>query len=207
MSDTNIQTRPFDSTQDDAQSLSAILARVANPLLLFSSSLCLLLFLSWMFLLPKFTGVQRPDGVSMTPRGIAAYTQKLSADLADAQEHRTTLVRAVDDEGYRALVDARTKTFSSLDIERELRLTAARLSEEDGTIVFSSITVKGVQVAVEGDVRNVGTRSLTILAAFIDSLGGLSFISNLQRPAFARETLPDGSMHSPFRFSFDLPAS
>lgn len=200
MSDTNIQNRA-------PQPLSAILERVANPLLLFSGSLCVLLFLSWMFLLPKFTSVERPDGTAMTPRAIAAYTKQLTADLTKAEEQRTTLIRAVNDEKYRALIEARAHALSSLDIERELRQAAARLGEVEGSVILSSITVKDGQVTVDGDVRNVGTRSLTVLAAFIESLDDLPIVHDLQRPSFARETLPDGSMHSPFRFSFSLARS
>ncbi len=200
MSETNTQTRA-------PQPLSAILGRVANPLLLFSGSLCALLLLSWMFLLPKFTSVERPDGTAMTPRAIAIYTKKLTAELLDAEEHRTTLIRAVNDEGYRALIDARTTALSPLDIEQELRQAAARLGEEEGAVIFSSIIVKNEEVIVEGDVRNVGARSLTVLAAFVDSLRNLPIVHDLQGPAFARETLPDGGMHSPFHFTFSLSAS
>lgn len=200
MSDTNTQTRA-------PQPLSAILGRVANPLLLFSGSLCALLFLSWMFLLPKFTSVERPDGTAMTPRAIAVYTKQLTADLTKAEEQRTTLIRAVNDEGYRALIDARAEVLSPLDIEQELRQAAARLGEVEGAVQFISITVTGTEVTIDGDVRNVGARSLTVLAAFIDSLQNLPIVHDFQRPAFTRETLPDGTMHSPFHFSFDLSAS
>lgn len=200
MPDTDIQNRA-------PQPLSAILERVANPLLLFSGSLCFLLLLSWMFLLPAFTSVQRPDGVAMTPWDIAAYTKNLTADLADAEAHRITLVRAVNDVGYRALVDARAQTLSPLALEQELRLVAARLGEQEGVFVFSSITIKDDTVIVEGDVRNVQTRSLTVLAAFIDTIESLPFIHDLQKPTFVRETLPDGAVHSPFRFRFNLSPS
>lgn len=197
MSDTDTQNRA-------PQPLSAILGRIATPLLLFSGSLFGLLLLSWMFLLPKFTSVERPDGTAMTPRAIASYAKQLTAELVAAEENRTMLVRAVNDERYRALIDARTASFSPLDIERELRQAAARLGEVEGSVIFTSIFVKDGTVAVEGDVRNVQARSLTVLAAFIDSLESLPMVTNLQRPTFVRETSPDG-MHSPFRFSFELP--
>lgn len=199
MSETDTQTRA-------PQPLSTILGRVANPLLLFSGSLCLLLFLSWMFLLPGFTGVQRPDGVAMTPRAIAAYTRELAADLLDAEAHRTRLVRAVSDEGYRALVDARSHTLSTLELGEQLRQAAARLGEVEGGIIFSLIAIDGIHATVEGDVR-AGTRSMTVLAAFMDAVARLPIVTDLKRPAFTRETLPDGSMHSPFRFTFALPSA
>jgi hypothetical protein len=195
-------------TQTQApQPLSAIFGRVANPLLLFSGSLSALLLLSWLFILPKFTGVQRPDGTVMTPRAVVQYTKTLTADILEAEKHRTRLVRAVNDEAYRSLVDARTQFRSSLDIEQHLRQAAARLGEREVGIIFTRITVEGSTVTVEGDVRNAGTRSMTVLAAFIDAIAKLPIVTNFERPAFTRETLPDGSIHSPFTFTFDLPSA
>lgn len=187
------------------QPLSAILERVALPLLLFSGSLCLLLVMSWSFVLPKFTGVQRPDGTVMSPRAVAAYTKQLTAEIMVAEEERTMLLRAVDDEQYRALVDTRAAQLSVSDIEEQLRQAAARLGEREAGIVFTTLAIDGAHVTVEGDVRNAGTRSMTVLAAFIDAVVQLPMVKNVERPAFTRETLPDGSMHSPFRFTFDLP--
>jgi hypothetical protein len=200
MSDTDTQMKA-------PQPLSAILERAAMPLLWFSGSLCALLFLSWMFILPRFTGVARPDGTVMSPRAVSAYTKKLTAEILEAEKHRTMLVRAVNDEGYRALVDARAAAVSPLDIEQELRQAAARLGEREAGIVFTMIDIDGAQVTVEGDVRNAGTRSMTVLAAFIDAVAQLPMITDFERPAFTRETLPDGSMHSPFRFTFTLPSA
>lgn len=205
MSDTNTQNRasPLGSARGVPQPLSVILGRVANPLLLFSGSLCALLFLSWMFLLPRFTSVERPDGTAMAPRAIAAYTKKLTAELADAEAHRITLVRAINDPTYRALLDGRAQVLSPLDVERELRQAAARLGEAEGSVIVTSIIVKDSQVTVEGDVRNVGTRSLTVLAAFVDSVKTLPMVRHLTQPVFTRETGPDGFMHSPFHLTFD----
>lgn len=187
-----------------AQPISTILGRVANPLLIFSGSLCALLLLSWMFLLPKFTSVTRPDGVAMTPKAISIYAKNLAAQVSSAEAHRTTLVRAVNDPLYRAIVDARAAALSPLEIEEQLHQAAARLGEAGNVITFSTITVDGSAVKVEGDVRNVAARSMTVLAAFSDELAGLPFVTDLQRPPFSRETLPDGSLHSPFGFSFTL---
>lgn len=200
MSDTNTQTRA-------PQTLSAIFGRVADPLLLFSGSLCALLLLSWILVLPRFTSVERPDGTAMTPRAVVAYTKKLTAELVAAEAERTTLVRAVNDEGYRVLVDGRASTLSPTDIEQHLRQAAARLGEREAGIIFTRISIHGSRVTVEGDVRGVGARSMTVLAAFIDSVDDLPFITDFERPAFTRETLPDGSMHSPFTLTFDLPSA
>lgn len=190
-----------------SQPFSTIVERSATPLLLFSGSLFSLLLLSWIFLLPKFTSVERPDGTAMTPSAIAAYTRTLAANVSEAEKNRAMFVRAVHDETYRTLVDARAASLTPLDIEQYLRQAAARLGEREAGITFSRIVVDKHIVIVEGDIRNVGTRSLTVLAAFIDSVEQLSIVTDFKRPAFTRETLPDGSMHSPFTFTFTLPSA
>lgn len=184
------------------QPLFVIVERMATPLLIFSGSLLSLVLLSWFFLLPKFTNVERPDGAAMSPSAIASYTRTLSAQMLEAEKHRTMLIRTVNDETYRTLIDDRSASPTSLDIEHLLRQSAARLAEQEGGIIFSRITVEKTQVTVEGDVRNVGTRSMTVLAALIDLVEQLPTVTQMQRPAFTRQTLPDGTMHSPFVFTF-----
>jgi hypothetical protein len=193
------------STQTLApQQLSTIVHRMALPSLLFSGSLFGLLLLSYLFLLPAFTRVERPDGVAMSPRAIVEYERSLAADLTAAEEHRLTLVRPVDDEQYRALVESRMARPSPAVLEEQLRQAAARLGEAGKGVVLLRIAVDGDDVTVEGDVRNVGLSSMTVLAAYIDEVEPLPFVSALQRPPFIRETAADGSVHSPFTLRFIL---
>lgn len=186
------------------QPFSTIVERSATPLLFFSGSLFSLLLLSWIFLLPKFTSVERPDGTTMTPSAIATYTRTLAANVGEAEKNRAMFVRAVNDATYRRLVDARAASLTSLDIEQYLKQAAARLGEREAGITFSRIAIDRHTITVEGDIANVGTRSMTVLAAFVDAISEFSMVIDLKRPAFTRETLPDGSIHSPFTFTFTL---
>ncbi len=197
MTDTNTQTAA-------SSSLSAILARVSMPGLLFSGSLYALLLTSYIYLLPAFTNVERPDGMAMTPRAIAEYEKSLTASLVSAEEHRLILVQPVDDPLYRSLVEERASKPSIESMEEQFRQAAARLGEPGKGVVLSRITIEGDSVSIEGDVRNVGLSSMTVLAAYSDKIAGLPFVSELQRPSFTREKLPDGSVHSPFLFRFNL---
>lgn len=185
-------------------SFSAILARVSMPGLIFSGSLYVLLLMSYMYLLPAFTNVKRPDGVAMTPRAIAEYEKSLAASLISAEEHRLVLVRPVDDPLYLSLVEQRANKPSIESMEEQFRQAAARLGEPGKGVVLRRITLKRDSVSIEGDVRNVGLSSMTVLAAYSDQVASLPFVSELQRPSFTREKLPDGSVHSPFLFRFTI---
>ncbi len=194
MSDTHTQT----------PALSAIIDRIAMPSLLFSGSLFGLLFLSWTLLLPRFTHVERPDGTRLSPRQVATLERAIKAELTAAEEQRMTLVRPVNDELYLNLVVARGAHLTLSEILEQLKLTAARTGIADDALHIARMTVDGSRVTVAGDIRNVGLRSMTVVAAFSDAVARLPFVNDFDRPAFTREQLPDGSFYSPFDLSFTL---
>lgn len=196
MSDTQIETPA-------PQPLQAILHRVAQPLLLFAGVLFGLLFLSYVLLLPRFTRLHKADGTALSPRAIARYERTLAADLAAQEEERIRLVLPVNDPAFTMLKE-RKHALLFLDVREQLTLTVARLGEAEDSVVFTRIAFEGDAVTLEGDVRNVGTRSMTVLAAYVEELARLPFVSDLERPRFTREQRADGSFHSPFTIRFRL---
>ena len=59
-------------------------------------------------------------------------------------------------------------------------------------------------VEISGDVRNVGLRSMTVLAQFVDAVASLPSVASVQRPVFTREKDEDVGFHSPFTFHITL---
>jgi hypothetical protein len=205
MSDTPTQMpapAPFERPQGDT--VSAIIDRIAMPSLLFAGSLFALLLLSWTFLLPRFTHVERPDGSRLSPRQVSTLERAIKAELTTAEEHRMILVRPVNDELYRTLTSERSATLMPSDITEQLRLTAARIGITEDALHIASLSIDDERVTVTGDIRNVGLRSMTVLAAFSDAIARLDFIDDFERPAFTREAGADGAFRSPFTFSFTL---
>ena len=184
------------------QAFSAIAGRIALPALLFSGSLFGLLFLSWTLLLPRFTHVERPDGTRLSPRQVAALERGLAADLTQAEEERMTLVRPVDDPLYRSLIESRRAVLRPMDIAEQLRVAAARAGVPEDALHMTRFGFEGDRMTIEGDIRNVGLRSMTVLAAFTDAVAALPFVDDLERPAYRRDQREDGSYHSPFTLSF-----
>lgn len=197
MSDTNTETPA------SPQPLQSILRRIAPPLLLFSAVLFGLLLLSYSFVLPRFTRLHKADGAALSPRAIARYEKTLAASLLEQEEERVRLVLPVNNGAYAALKEEK-RAFSLLELEEQLVQTAARLGEPAGTVSIARLSLEGDAVHMEGDVRNVDTRSMTVLAAYVEELQELPFVADLQRPVFTREQLPDGGFRSPFVIRFTL---
>ncbi len=192
----------LEQTPETAPLKAAIVERMAMPMLTFSGVLFTLLLISYVFLLPRFTQLHQQSGLSMNPRQIVAYQKQLAADLSQQEGERVRLVLPITDETYTALKQEKIGQLSLTDIREELRQAASRLGDEADAVAVSKISIDGLSVTVEGDVRNIGTRSMTVLAAFVEEVSKLSFISDLDKPSFTREQLDDGSFHSPFVLQF-----
>lgn len=183
--------------------LQDALHRMAQPLLLFSGVLFGLLALSYIALLPRFTRLHRADGTALSPRAIAQYEQRLAADLLTREEERIKLILPVQDDAFDALKE-RKRDMSFLTLRDQLKQAAGRLGEAGDAIVLLHVSMDGNRVKLEGDVRNVGTRSMTVLAAYVEEIERLPFVADLTKPSFTREQLPDGGFRSPFSFDFRL---
>ena len=184
-------------------SLRAILERSMGPLLLFLAVLCGLLLLSWMLLLPRFTQLE-VEGKKMGAGELHRYRQELQATLSTLEQHRTVLALPVQDPDFLRLMQQKQAHLTAQDVRSRLHLAAARVSDVPDAILLSrfSFDVASGAVEVEGDVRNVGPRSMTVLAAFIDQVEQMPEVSELTRPAFQRSDDGDGGFHSPFHFVF-----
>lgn len=176
--------------------------KFAAPLLLFSGVLCFLLLVSFFGFLPRFTRFYRDNGVAMSPSAMVQYHKTLSADVARREKERERLVLPISDPLYKALKTKKIETLSLGELRDELQQAAGRLGETHDSIIFQELSVDGHQIVVRGDVRNVGTRSMTVLAALIEEVSRLPFVSDFQRPAFTREGTVQTGLHSPFTMSF-----
>jgi hypothetical protein len=184
-------------------SIHAMLEDLAAPLLLFSLSMFVLLALSRVLILPRFTSFHRSDGIALNPREIAEYRNQLAADVAKQEENRARLVLPIQDSTYDKLKEEK-RSLSIAALHEQLSKAALRLGEADGSIVITKLGIDNGQATVEGDVRNVGPRSMTVLAALTEQIEKLPIVHDLKRPAFVREQEVDGTFHSPFVLSFTL---
>lgn len=194
--------------------LRVALERAMVPLLLFTFTSAALLSVSAVFLLPRLTRVEIGGRFFRAPEILDARTQ-LSADILAREERRRMLTLSVDDDAYRWLKEERSKALDFLRIEDEVRNQAAGFSRESAdtdaeaekeTVVIVSVgyDLEARTVEVRGDVRNVGFRSMTVLAQFADALARLPDVASVKPPAFVREDDPEIGLHSPFTLTLVL---
>lgn len=187
-------------------SLQELLRRVALPFLLFAFVLTGLLILSWALLLPIFTSVE-VGGVERSVSELRDYRSNLRADILSLERSRTGFVQPTDDSVHAELKERKYREVSFLEYHDAIS-RLARSFDTDGqrVVLINVLRFDAVNQAIEliGEVRNVGPRSMTILAQFTESLGTLSFAQDVSRPRFKREEDSTGAFYSPFAITLKL---
>ncbi len=176
------------------------------PLSLFSAFLFLFLSLSWNVLVPHITHTNLL-GMSVPTEDVLPRKQTLEAKVKSLEERRKDRVfgsdplhafiddvRTHQEKGWSILVRT-TSLAAAQDIPGSVSITETLLDTTAGTL------------KVTGDVHGVGPRSMTVLAGFVDSVGKIDSVTNVQTSAFTRDVLPDGSFHSPFTITIHFRAS
>ena len=182
-----------------------VLRRVAVSLLLFTIALLTLLLLSRMFILPRVAEVE-VKGVRRSVEDLTMYHISLLAEIARKEQQREASVAPVIDPVHEMLKESRRANLAFPQMREELLQEAAALVSEPDAIHLNAITydADAKTVEVSGDVRNVGTRSVTVLAAFVTTVRNMPFVKSVQDPSFSRQEDPGIGVHSPFTFSFVL---
>jgi ABC-type transporter Mla MlaB component len=183
---------------------AALLQRVAQPFLLFSAVLTLLLIASDWYLLPRLTRVEVTGSV-LDASGLQERKNELAERIAGLEEKRERFALAIHDAAYDALKERKLSLESFLDLQSLVRETAAGVTDQADAVHISGFDYRPEQknVRITGDVRHVDSRSMTVLAEFVDALRAQGFVASVETPPFTRADGPDGP-HSPFAFSLTL---
>lgn len=195
-------------TPDAVKSLSkgmSILRRLGTSLFLFSFVFTALLFGSWMYALPRLTRITL-QGRTLDLAVVVPYEQQLRAQLMDIEAKRNALALPLHDAAYDALKrDAQCYPLLE-DMEKAVAEAAERTAQ--GSAMFSSMTFDADgTLGLRGDIRNVGMRSMTVLAQFVEELGTLPFVASVTPPRFVRSEDAGIGHHSPFDLTLHLKPS
>ncbi len=182
-----------------------LLRQIAFPLVLFAAVLVGLLTLSSLVLLPRLARVE----VGGEVRDAHAMTTRLStlrAELITAEGKRQDLILAIRDPQYLGLKEVRAGHTSLEQVRSQLQEIAASTVSQVDAIHFSGFaySLQRGTVTVRGDVRFVGSRSMTVLAEFIENLRTSGHFTSVSTPSFVREDGTEGP-HSPFTLTLTLP--
>lgn len=179
--------------------------RILHSFSIFMLVLVGMLFCSRFLFLPKLTRVQ-VAGEDRNIQEVRDYHAKLTAQLLEAETQRMQLLLPVQDDRYRSLITVKHRAFSFEDIRDRFKNVAQQFADgEVQTVFFGEITLHDVQVLdVSGEVRNVGQRSMTVLAQFIEALRMLPIVSEVQNTRFTRSFTEEKGDFSPFTLNVIL---
>ena len=180
------------------------LRRISYPLVIFSAMLAGMLLLSALFLLPRLTQVE-VSGKEHNADQLLQYKASLLSQIAVREDDRRSFALAIHDATYTSLKEQRLSMRPFSDVLQSVQETAEGITSTKDAVHIKATDYDAVKktLHVQGDVRFVETRSMTVLAQFLDALRALPFVHDIVAPSFAREEGPDGP-HSPFSISITL---
>ncbi len=193
-------------TSANHPSVGDVLHHVSVPFLLFSAVLLGFLSLSATLLLPQLTQVEIA-GKEHDAVELKGLVKELDARVQELEMARGEFVTPLRDGLFG---DAMSKKYDS----RDLLLFQSRLEgvmqqieiENNKAINISSMKFdqEELSLEVEGKVQNVGPRSMTVLAQFIDAVQEAEWVSDISPPKFTREHDDENGFYSPFVFTILL---
>ena len=180
--------------------MSHFFARFAFPLFAFAAALSLALFLSWWFFLPRLAGIPLHGKMMYGPSLVQFYADL--HDRVDALEDvRNQLVLPGQDPLSQSFRQLRRLDVPLVPLLSVLAHSAEEVVPDRPDAVFLEsfrYDAKDHTLTLTGDVRNVGPRSMTVLAEFIEALRSVPTVEAVEHQRFLREEDPKGAFHSPF---------
>lgn len=192
-----------------SHNIREIFHRTSLPFFLFATVLASLLFLSWSLLLPKLTHIEVAGG-QRSLQEVLRYEADLSGQISVLEAKRDEFLTPVQDEVYQNLLLLKENRFRFQDVRREVTQTAQNLlSDVPDSVLFYGFMFDAERQTAEirGEVHNVGPRSMTVLAQYVDALRRISFVTDVQSSRYTREDHGNGEFTSPFtiRLLLNLP--
>lgn len=181
-----------------------ILARIALPVFLFSLALAGLLGASRVLVLPRLTRVEVGGSVRQATE-LQALQASLVERIREEERVRDDLLVPVRDASYDALKSLRRAAPDLALLRGQILGQARAVGPLPGAVELSRFRVVPEEKRAElsGDVRGVGTRSMTVLSQFVAMVGKLPTVASVTQPRYERIQGSSGP-HSPFSFSLML---
>lgn len=185
-----------------ASDMASILRRIAIPFFLFSATLCGLLVLSWEQLMPRLTKVE-VGGKTRDAAQMRGYKLQLAAQIQESEDKRRDFALPLRDADYDLLKEMRSAPLPYEDVRHAL---FAAVTDHPDAVAIESIEYAPLAktVRLTGDVRNVESRSMTVLAEFAESVRQMPFVASVTPPRFERQDDAKTGPHSPFDFTLTL---
>lgn len=180
--------------------MSSPFARVAFPLFVFATVLACALLLSWLLFLPRLAGAQL-HGKTLYGASLTRFYADLRDRVSAQEEARNRLVLPGRDSLSQFLRRLRRSDVALAPLLAAVKRAAEDAARERPDAVFLEsfqYDAAGRTLALAGDVRHVGPRSMTVLAEFVEMLRHIPSVEEVEHPRFLREEDAQGEFHSPF---------
>ena len=165
---------------------------------LFACVLCGALVLSDIFLLPMFSRIE-VGGKDRDIISLQQYRADLVAELDSAEQRRNQLLLPLYGERYRSLMQYKASQRDFLGLQSEIDTLAHSFDEQQPVVHIEAYALSNEGIlTISGDVRNVGPRSMTVLAQFVSALQELAILESVEGVRFSREEQPHVGPVSPF---------
>ncbi|MDD3896254.1 MAG: hypothetical protein PHU04_00195 [Candidatus Peribacteraceae bacterium] len=197
---------PNTKKPEQAKHVSTGVYRILFSFIVFSFVLTGVLTASRIFFLPSLTHV-KVAGEERDIQGIRAYHTQLMAQLSDTESRRMDLILPIQNEQYRALLASKQSAPDFLALRQRMQGIASQFADgETPVIFFSDMRLREQErlLEVSGEVRNIGQRSMTVLAQFVEAVQELPLVADVQNPRFTRSFSDEKGDFSPFTILITL---
>lgn len=188
--------------------VARITERSVRTFCLFSIALCLTMVFSWFVVLPQLTRIEL-NGTLVGIDELQHRHSDIQQQLKLREAQRNQLILPIQDNVYTELRDWKHRQTDYRSLVSAIEGSVMMLSEDGQSVVHLTKVhlerdSEGFTLHLEGDVRNVGPRSMTVLAQFVETLRGITGVDSVQSPRFERREDPEVGPHSPFVLSLHL---
>ena len=190
----------------EKHSFGVIARRTAFSFFLFSLMLVLLLTLSWYLLVPELTRVE----VGGSVRGITElkdYKTDLEAQISSLEHRRRFFLSQVDHDLYDRLKRLKRDRLKYQTLRKEVNDIIAHLVPDNSRAVSLSgfyYDAHRSLAELRGQIGNVGPRSMTVLAQFVEKLHTIPTVIDIDASRYTRLQNDDGAFYSPFTIRLTL---
>ena len=184
----------------ERHSFGDIARRTAFSCFLFSLVLTAFLALSWYVLVPELTRVEIGGSV----RGLQElkdYKADLEGQIVALEESRGSFLLPVNHGLYQQLKRLKNDRLKFQDLRREIREVIKELVPgRTDVVVLSGFYFDASKNIgeIHGQVANVGPRSMTVVAQFVEEIHRIPMVINVETSRFTRQEGENGSFFSPF---------
>jgi hypothetical protein len=146
------------------------------------------------------------NGEVIDSRDIPEKKRQLEYDIAQAEEKRMDAVVSIHDPLYRVLVDTRANRRTLRELRSVIAAHCTKVTGRDDIVHLQSLDLRdhGKTLVIQGDVRNVGQSSMTVLATLAASITDMPFVASSTAPPFSRIDEKGIGPHSPFTITLTL---